>query len=424
MNNARSKFFASSMGGAVTRGTSATASKGKPNESRVLFCVGFFILYAKVFSSLTTLFVLPQQLDSVLLASGSAFLLLHCLKNLSQYRERILLLAISLAAGVYIYRVTGETAPFIFILVVVSASTAGDGKWLIGLWIKTTGALIAFLGIVYIMVMIGDPDSLDVVYRNEAGVITRTRYSFFFRHPNLVSALCMMLVCTYLYLKSGRITGVTVVGSILFSTVVFSFTNSRTSFILACLSPFLFFLQQRRGFFGSRKGRKLMFALPVVLFALTFLLSGPLYSNEIGDLLTGRVWLWHVCFDNQGISLFGQPFQAIYAMTLYGYMGTAGTLDSFYASSLFVFGLLFCTIFCSFYWSCLMSLKSPLAPEHCILFLMLLFGVTEVHMLNLVVSPGILLLGQGLIKASGGFADMGCDEQSNDLQTHQRSLSR
>lgn len=370
---------------------------GATNNSRLLFCIGFYLLYAKVFSSLTTLFTLPQLADNTLLVSGSAFLFLHCIKNLDRYKGRVVPLTISLIVGLYVYMATGETAPFIFILVAVSASTAGDGKWLIGLWIKVTGALIAFLAVAYIIVLIGDPDSLDVVYRSDDGVIARTRYSFFFRHPNLVSALCMMLICGYLYLRSGRITGVTVVGSILLSAIVFMFTDSRTSFLLSCLAPFLFLIQQRTGFFGRRRGRRLMLALPVMLFILTLLVSGPLYSSTLGDLLTGRVWLWHVCFDNQGVSFFGQPFRSVSAVTLYGYTGTASTLDSFYASSLFVFGLLFCAVFCSFYWSCLMSLKSTLAPEYCILLVMLLFGITEVHVLNLVASPGMLLLGEGLI---------------------------
>ncbi len=361
-----------------------------------LFLIGFVILYARTFCDMTTLFSIPDQVDKLMLLAGSVFLLLHCCKNIGRYKGLVLPLLLALTVGVYVYFAAGETAPFVFILVAASAPTAADGRSLIRMWLQMTATLVLFLCIVYVIVLLVDPSGLDFVYRDGGEDTERIRYSFYFNHPNMVAALWLMIICAYLYLKSGKISGVAIVGVLLLSTTIFALADSRTSFILSCLAPLLCYCQQKWGFLGLKVVKRVLYLLPLLLFLFVFLSSSVLYSNDIADWFTGRIWLWHVCYENQGITLLGQRFEEAIALTSEGYRSVASTLDSFYASGLFAFGLAFCLVFCLFYWSTLSSIKNPHSLRYCVLTLMLVFGLTEVHILSIVISPGLLLMGLGI----------------------------
>lgn len=137
--------------------------------------------------------------------------------------------------------------------------------------------------------------------------------------------------------------------------------------------------------------------LPIVLFALVYVVAGPLYSDSLGSLFTGRISLWHYCLENQGLTLFGQRFVATQVTDETGYVYFFNTLDSAYAAGLLMFGLCFSAFFCWCVHSCMKRKDSSLASELPLTLAMLAFGFTEVHMFDPVICVALLFLSKGIL---------------------------
>ncbi|MBR3258925.1 MAG: hypothetical protein IKF96_08060 [Eggerthellaceae bacterium] len=366
-------------------------------ETQGLFVLGFALLYFKFFFQQTTFFEIDGFLDSALLLFGALFLLLHCAMHIREYGHSIFLLLVAFALTALVYVRTGETAPFVFTLVVASSATAGDLKRILKTWLIVTSILMALLCIMYSLLLAFDPGSLDFFYRKEHGAITATRYAFFFVHPNMPAAISLMIVCAALYLKRARIGIADVLLALLFAVLVYFLTRSRTSGALLLAAPFLFYLQQHTSVFNRKWVRALCAVLAPLLFIGIYLVSGPLYSDGIGSALNGRVWLWHACYQNQGLTLFGQHFVPATAVTVHGWNGVATTLDSFYANGLFVFGIAFSLLFCWAVARAFLKWDDGMGRAIPFLLVILAFGITEGHILNLVVCPLALLLGASVL---------------------------
>lgn len=133
------------------------------------------------------------------------------------------------------------------------------------------------------------------------------------------------------------------------------------------------------------------------LFFIVYLLAGPLYSDSLGQALTGRVSLWHYCLENQGVTLFGQFFVPTKSIGTNGWTFYYTTLDCAYASGLLVLGLCFSAFFCSCVYRRVKKNDPQLASELPLILVMLLFGFTEVHVFSIVICAPLLLLSGGIL---------------------------
>ena len=138
--------------------------------------------------------------------------------------------------------------------------------------------------------------------------------------------------------------------------------------------------------------------MPIMCFIAVWLIAGPFYTSFLGDMFTGRVSLWHACLENQGITLFGQPFQATSHIGPNDWLYYFATLDSAYADGLFVLGLFFCLFYCWAFWRC--AKFSGIDSDRIlpVLFAVSMLGVTEVHIFSVVVCFAPLLMGESLLK--------------------------
>lgn len=377
----------------------AGASKTKEGILQLsgAFVIGFICIYVKTFASITSLISFPDAVDKELLFAGVALLSLHIASKSKSYGKRLIPLLLVLLSTLYTYFVSGETAPLSVSLIIIAAATAGDSKSLMRLWFVTTAFLSLFVIAVYGLTAILDPGSVSYILRWESGVETAVRFTFFFSHPNMVAALVMMMCGAYMYLNYDSIGFRTYVLILAVAATVLLFTDSKTSTALIVLSVVCFACQKQWRVFERSGLRELVGILPIIFFFIVYLLAGPLYSDSLGQALTGRVSLWHYCLENQGVTLFGQFFVPTKSIGTNGWTFYYTTLDCAYASGLLVLGLCFSAFFCSCVYRRVKKNDPQLASELPLILVMLLFGFTEVHVFSIVICAPLLLLSGGIL---------------------------
>lgn len=361
------------------------------------FLIGFFCIYVKTFAMMTPLFSFPDALDRGLLLIGALFLCIHILLNLEKYSGRAVTLLLVLLACAYSYIASGETSALVVALVIIAAATAGDAKSLLRVWLGMTLFLTLFLIAVFLLTAIFEPDQLTYTVRGENGGAILTRFNLSFSHPNMAAAIIMMLCGVFMFLNYENLNIRTYSGVIVISVLVLLLTNSRTSFVLTLIEILLFAAQKQRAIFNLHWIRNIVALMPAIFFLAVFLVSGPLYSDFMSDLFTGRISLWHQCFLNQGITFFGQPFQSTSYTNSMGWTYYYTTLDSAYALGLFVLGLIFSIFFCWSIFALIKRADSSLGMKLPLIIVMLLFGFTEAHVFNIVVCAPLLLLAEGIL---------------------------
>ncbi len=381
-----------------------------------MFAIGFCTLYLRAFLESTALSSLPESLSLGLLVCGVLALFAHCLLYLKKYQGRILLCLAILIAMLVSYVLSGETAPFLMSLVVIACASVGRISNVVRLWFNFSVFLVLILICMYFVVLIVEPESLNFVQRIEDDGAVSIRLSFFFIHPNTAAAFVMMMCGAFLYLRYDQLSFrdyfiVWVVAVLLLVT-----TDSRTSSILTAILPVLYHLQKQRGFLSKKRIRTLLGIAPAVLSVGVYVLAGPLFSQAIAGFLTGRVTLWHSCLENQGITVLGQVFQPTVAVGSNGWKYYYATLDSFYAASLLVYGMVFLFLFCLAIWLKMKQESDDLGKELPLLVVMIIFGIVEVHVLSIAICFPILFLSDVVMrnKVSSVSASEGCVGVKND----------
>lgn len=361
------------------------------------FAVGFIILYLRSALTITTIFSVPDPVDRLMLLTGCFFLFLHCIVRCDSYKGRYFFATASLCIGLLCYVNSGESAPFVVILTVLAAATIDDIDDVVRLWLACTVGLVVFLAVLFAVEMAIDPQDSKIWVRLLEDGTVRQRFAFFFSHPNLFGAMVMMSCSAFVYLNQnwlGMVHYVLLVGIAGF--VLFA-SDSRTSSLLIILLTAFSFIQKSRSVFDGRIIRKLVGVLPVAAFVAVFLVSGPLYNDSMSGMFTGRVSLWHACFVNQGVSLLGQEFVPSTSVDANGWVNYYTTLDSTYASGLYVLGVAFSLWFSWVVWKC--ATCEGYEPGRVLpaLLTMLLFGITEVHVFSFSICYVLLLLGKPIL---------------------------
>lgn len=376
------------------------ARPGTVSTMPAMFVLGFGILYVRTLLQATTVVQLPDGIDKVFFVAGITFLFLHVVSAARLYGKGFWPYIAVIAAMLVCYARSGETAPLTVALVLIAGSTAARPRELVRCWFDLTVFSLLTLAALYFAMAIFDPSLVDPIYRVEDGLASRGRYSFFFAHPNMMGAFAMMLSGAYLYLRYDDLKPLNFVAIGSLNVAVFLLTDSRTALVLSLALIVLFWWQKRRGVFDGRRVRVPVAAFFVLCLLTVLAVSGPLYSETLGSLLTGRVSLWHYCYINQGVTVFGQRFEETRYTDSTGWTYYYTTLDSAYASCLFTLGLAFTAFILWCLWTRLGNADDDLAREMPLILVMLVFGITEVHVFNIAMCVSLLCLSGGLAKSA------------------------
>ena len=362
------------------------------------FVIGFLILYFRSVVTITTVVTFPDIVDKMLLLAGSFFLLVSCSEKIYIYKGKQLLCLFLLFIGVYCYFRSGETAAFVVILLALSAAIVEDIDSVIRFWFVCTCFLLLFLVVLSLVTFLFDIESLKYSFRILDDGTYQQRYSLFFSHPNMFGAVVLMACSAFVYLNQEKLRFVHYFCILLIDLLTYIVCGSRTSVYLIVLLVALSCIMKKCSASQVSRLRIFVGILPIICFALVILLSGPLYNASLGELFTGRVSLWHSCLQNQGFTIFGQPFESTTSINDIGWTLYYNTLDCAYADCLFVIGIAFSVWYCWAIWRCATSPEYDAKKLIPTLVILIVYGMTEVHVFTFAISYILLMLGKPMFE--------------------------
>lgn len=314
------------------------------NKIPSLFFLGFSILLIREIINQTVISI-PAAIDNLFFVSGIIYLALYILLNVSKLNVSTnIFLLIWCVIAIISYINAGYSVTFTTVLMIWSILCLDDYKIAINLWFQENIILVSMTVIAYLLARIIDPDIIHYFVRdNGFGLVQSVRDSFFFSHPNIAALRFLMIALGYYCINQGKVRFSSSLLIITLGLFLLVLTDSKTSGISFALVPILYYLQNNTCIFNNNIIKKTVMLMPILLTIIVYLLAGPFYSSNIGSMFTNRIMLWHYCLLNQGISLFGQPFQ-ISTSVIDGYVNYYTTLDCFYAHSILVIGISY-TIF-------------------------------------------------------------------------------
>ena len=237
----------------------------------------------------------------------------------------------------------------------------------------------------------------------------RSRISFGFEYPTDFTAHIFYLVMGYCYLRKDKLIYLELAGIFGLSLFTYFFCDARTNAISLFLTFAVFLYLKIRNQVSEKKGTRyvvnpkfskiLTFAMP--LCAFSFILLTFLYHFQptnalikaINNLVSGRLELGAIGFEQYGISLFGNAFQ------MNGFGGsTAPRMDYFFLDSSYVlllirYGIL--VLLAGLVIFSIVSLRAEKQKDFHLLWIMALIAVQctiEHHLLEVAYNPFLFLL--------------------------------
>lgn len=362
-------------------------------SDKFLYYVGFVLLYVRDLASYITFIVIDEAISNTLLIVGCLFLLIFIFSHSLESIRALLMSFITLIIPLICYIKSGETAPLTTALVLNAVVHMKNPMDVLRFWVGLSFAIIIFLFFGYMLLALIDNSTIPVFYREYASMPSGVRHSLFFAHPNVIAAFLLMVVSGWLYLNYNKIGIVHIMVALFVGIFILFYINSRTSGILLLALTTLLAVNKKTELLCKKRLGFIISVMPILMFIAVYLISGILYSDRIGQLLTGRPSLWHACYENQGISLFGQEFQATYSVDANGWIQYFTTLDCYYASGLYVLGLAVSLMSCYvFYKASKRYSMHGNGAAMAVLLVLVLFGLCEVHACDIFISGPLLLL--------------------------------
>ena len=359
------------------------------------FTGGFLLLCFRFLTSITVFLNISRAFDLILFILGVLFLLIQIYLNCRAQRMYIFYSAIFISTGFLSWFLSGYSEVFSAFLLLTAAVSVKDLRSLFFFWLNFVSLFVLIVILFYLICYYSTLNTSDLFFREFDGLVVRERYSFGFVHPNMFGFLTFAIIIVYFYLIDFNFNFYHLLfASILILTVSY-FTYSRTpAFLFFIYISVLVAIRYSRTVLYVFK--KISLFLPFLLLLSIFLMSSIFYDPSIGDLFTGRLWLWHTYFVNSGVTLFGKAFQIVSDYSLQGYMATVTTLDSFYAMALFVEGVVPFSLL--FYLHFLVVRNDEKGLDTLSLIVFWIYGMTENVIYAIPLCVVFLILSRGILR--------------------------
>lgn len=172
------------------------------------------------------------------------------------------------------------------------------------------------------------------------------RYYIYFNNPNSFAAFTFWELTIYMYLLREKRSIIKYVIYIAINGLVFYFTGSKTTLVLAILIVIVFFISEKNWKIGNKKILNFLAKYVFLFFTIFSLLSVICYNafphifNEFDDLLSRRISLGVIAYKMYGFTFIPKAiefpivsWESKYIMTL--------TLDNAYIRAFINFGLIY-----------------------------------------------------------------------------------
>lgn len=212
--------------------------------------------------------------------------------------------------------------------------------------------------------------------------------------------LFFFIVLQYIYLKKGRISLINAGLLVFIDYLLFAYTDSKAAFAITLVAVMFFFL------FGSfeEKGRMakvfkwLVILLPWILSGLTIYVQKVYNKNnpimhKLNVFLSNRLDFGHKAIHKYGIHLFGNKIKWVgYSVADSAVVGDYNFVDCSYLKVLLEYGVVFLIMLLVIY--SVIIYKAYESKKYYAVWItafILMFGMTEPILLNLVYNPFVIL---------------------------------
>jgi len=335
-----------------------------------MYVIGFVLLFIRSYISMTPDVHVPIVIDNIGLLCGYFCLTLYLFLSKCNYKIWLLIFL-----GCFIYFRSKETGPLTFLFLICATVYLPNVKMAIRLWYYCITVLLLSYIAVYVIMYFFAFNELTFSIRN--GII---RNQLFLSSPNLAGAVIVFWTLSRFVIKYPNKNNILrYLTSSFFLILGYYFTNSNTSLFIGILGLLLLFFSENFNF-KKNKLNKFIELSPIYLTILSVLLATILYSDLSNALLTGRPSLWRHALQYFGITILGNDFYPVKTINDIGYVDYFNTIDSFYISSLTVFGIVFLIIYIYMFIKTCTNTNSLFIDI--LLFISSIYGFTEVHIIN------------------------------------------
>lgn len=335
-----------------------------------------------------------EQFIALLLPCSAVAALITLVMEFWETSRRILVMAIS--ACIITMATFASSSLLLFMSFIMVVSSRGTSRQLFAKAIL--GVIISECFVVFVSSMAGIISNNEIIASsnlNSSQIVYR--HTLGFNHQNTVGGFLFAAYICYMYLRFNKLSMIDLVVSILLFLFLYWYINTKTisiillgsSIIIVCILLFRH---------TSISMRKCLFVLSAGLSVLGIILPvlylvDPVDMSFINQLLTNRLQLAAIGFEDYGVALFGQDVSFV-STALAIQTGVQGfVLDNSFAHLVVQYGLFAAVLVYAFYYYSLR--KANIENNEAVLFLLVLVfasAITENWFFNVAMNPLPILL--------------------------------
>lgn len=301
----------------------------------IIYYLGILLVCIKVFTERTTLFTINDAYLNVL------FLLLFTIKMMLQkYNKREM--TITIASGVISILVGIVTKEYvsIYLFFILFASKDIKIKNIVKISFYTLITLLSFSMIKYGVDSIFK--EIPIIYRNTG----EARYTFYLNHPNIVAGLVLWISAQYIFLRFEKIGIKDYVVLFIINSIIYYFTLSRTSYILAIVLIILTIIAKVK---MEKNYLAYIAKYSFVILSILTIGLGYMYSNYkeckymkmAENAFSGRISLLSIALDKYEVSLLPRNLNLTEEIKWVSGRKDELYLDSLYSRTYIKYGVLY-----------------------------------------------------------------------------------
>lgn len=363
-----------------------------------LYTVAFVDLSIKCILDASTLYKRPEWMDTMFL-----LIFFGCIawKLLLQRYTKPMLIGTALFG--ILFAAASFRMSYFFLLFTFCGLAALQNVDIKGVLKYTSIAKIIMIllhVIPYIFVAVLEPEKIVYVYRN--GV---QRQFFYLGHPNTFSMYVGWALLEFTYAYYERLKKWHLVSFWLINYVVYQFTDSNTSLIIATFCLFSFFLEKRKPNLIAKFYTPIaqygytvcMIFFTVITIWFTKMPAGLKSAYlTLNDFFTGRLLYGAYTYENFGIAWLGNPNVALHGKAYFeGFWIDNLVYDNSYIFLLVKYGAIFLPIFAVGFWWLQKGKENDTSKnlETIMLVAYTFFSIMENYSVNAVLCFPVLFIG-------------------------------
>lgn len=337
----------------------------------VFFCCGFILLLINKFAKIIDIFTGTFLSSNYVYFAGILFVIFSVLGKRFSLLDLLLI-----AYGYFSFRSAQDATLFSFLVLLVASQNININS-ILRIYARVQTCILGVCIILYpVLLMVGSS------FATISYIDGRTRYNFFFSHPNNFAIQCVFTVLVYIYLYRDTLsyckTNIIILLAALFLFVI---PNSQT----AAIALIVYFIALFMIKYAKLMWRPFIkFVFPAVIICISILVYGNYKGIEVpfASFITGsfaaRFLGASMALQMYGVNLFGQHLEEIGELVYLNGQWNTLWIDLAYVRMLVGFGIVgACIFYYIFFRGLMIHIKEKNYMVLSLLFIVIVYAISE-----------------------------------------------